>query len=84
MISLQIFSQITDTISMGAGYANDIFYSVQDGSRVTKERVTRHISFSAEIMSAAIRANNGASVEVYLYPGDTTQFAGMDTTAYSG
>ena len=84
-ISLSISAQVvSDTVSMGQGYANDIFYSFADGEVQTSDRTVWDIAFSTNMMSAAIISNRAAGVHVYEYPnGDTTHWATFDTTGMS-
>lgn len=73
---------VTETISMGANYAEDVFYSLQDGVVATEVRNTWDIAFGTEARSSSIIINEGAGVELYVYPTDAGWTWGdpVDTT----
>lgn len=84
LFAIQAFGQreyTTDTLSMGPGYANDIFYSFENG---TVKEITRNnwdIAFYTPKFSAGIIINEGNGVALYTYPaGDTADWASIDTT----
>ncbi len=79
LVSLQA-QQVSDMISLGAGYTNSVFYSLGNGevSNVTNE--DWDIAFNTSLMGVDIRINGGKGVELYTYPnGDTSDFATVDT-----
>ena len=57
-----------DSITMGAGYATDIFYSLKDGIIAEVPRTNWDIAFSVNAQSSAILINEAAGVELKAYP----------------
>jgi hypothetical protein len=80
--------QANDSISLGAGYTNDVFYSYENGTVANVPGNNWHIAFSARpaappmdvMRSAAILVNEGRGVA--LYRSNQTQWANFDTTNY--
>ncbi len=73
----------TDTILMGPGYANQVFYSLQTGSKTTNPMGSWHIAHTSNTRDNCIRANHAAGVNVYAYPkGDNAAYANFDTTGW--
>ncbi|HKK42178.1 MAG TPA: HmuY family protein [Bacteroidales bacterium] len=74
----------TESLSMGSGYANDIYYRLSDGLTTVVPRTNWDIAFSVSAREAAILINGAAGVTLKAYPvsgwsWDTT----IDTTGYS-
>jgi hypothetical protein len=64
---------VNDSITMGAGYANDIYYSFATGIVKTQSRTDWDIAFFTEARSSAIMVNCGAGEKLFTYPlGDTS------------
>lgn len=72
---------IHDTISMGGGYANDVFYSMENGVVKSEPRNNWEIAFYTPTMSAGISINDGIGLVLYTYPEDDT--AGWTTVDVS-
>lgn len=74
-------SQVNDSIAMNASYAQDVFYSFKNGEVLSTPRASWDIAFSTNAFSAAILANIGGGVDVFIHPSsDTTQWGSLDTT----
>lgn len=58
----------TETISLGAAYVNDIYYSLSSGIVSTVPRATWDIAFSVSTRSSSIIINEGSGVELKVYP----------------
>lgn len=80
---------ITDTVIMGPGYANEVYYNLSDGNQWSVGRKQWDIAFRASRMSASILTNDAANnnaiglsgVELYTYDNsDTSGWASVDTT----
>lgn len=72
---------VRDTVTMGPGYANDVFYSMSQGVVKAEPRNNWDIAFYTTRWSAGIIINDGTGVQLFTYPGgDTTAWASMDTT----
>lgn len=70
-----------DSISMGSGYADEVFYSLKNGVVKTSPRSSWDIAFSTDPMSSTILVNEGYGVELYTYPsGDQGDWDAVDTT----
>lgn len=83
-VSAQNKETITETLSMEAGYANDIFYSMSDGVVESVIREGWDIAFYTPAMSAGIMINEGSGVELYTYPnGGIDSWNHIDTTGFS-
>jgi hypothetical protein len=83
---------ITDTIYMGTGYNNEIYYNMSAGDKGDINRKQWDIAFRASRMSASILTNDAANnnviglsgVELYTYPNsDTSGWATVDTAGIS-
>ncbi|MBU3926303.1 MAG: T9SS type A sorting domain-containing protein [Bacteroidetes bacterium] len=73
-----------DSLVMGQGYANDLFYSFANGLVKEEPRKNWDIAFYTPRFSAGIMINQGAGVILYTYPkGDTNAWATIDTNGLS-
>lgn len=76
---------VTDTIYMGAGYANEIYYSLSAGKKGAVARNQWDIAFRANIMSSSIITNDGSGVELYSYPkSNNSGWTTVDTAGITG
>lgn len=74
-----------DSVQMGPSYANDIYYSFEDGVVASVSRTNWDIGFHTSVWSASIITNGGAGVNLYTYPNaDTAGWATVDTTGMTG
>lgn len=75
---------VTDTIVMGAGYANQVFYSLQSSKKKANPMGSWHVAHTSNTRDNCIRANHAAGVNVYAYPkGDNSAYANFDTTGWA-
>ena len=75
---------LTDSISMGAGYADEVYYSLESGIVNVSPRSAWDMAFSTDPMSSTILINEGFGVELYTYPnGDKTAWDAIDTLGIS-
>lgn len=73
-----------ETLSMEAGYANDIFYSINEGEILNIPRAGWDIAFYTSAFSAGIIINEGSGDQLYTYPnGDTSDWTTVDTSGIS-
>lgn len=87
------FTQVTvsDSVDMGPSYANDIYYSFENGEVASVSRTNWDIAFQTIQFSATILTNgaNGQGFDVpftslYAYPkADTTGWTSVDTVGLS-
>ncbi|MFN8208236.1 MAG: HmuY family protein [Bacteroidales bacterium] len=77
---------LADSVTMGTGYANDIFYSFSTGIVHVENRTNWDIAFLTEKWSSSIIINGGANLKLFTYPGgDTTAWeTAFDTTGILG
>jgi hypothetical protein len=76
---------VKDSVSMGPGYANEIYYSMANGEIASVPRKQWDIAFRTPRMSSSILINEGAGVMLYTYPkSDTTGWASVDTSGITG
>ena len=81
LISLGLLAQQQKEVVTGAGYADDVYYSLENGTVTTVARNNWDIAFVTQQMSVSVLANNGSGVELYTYPeGDIDDWATVDTT----
>jgi len=59
---------VEDTLAMGSGYANDVFYELNAGTKNTAARNNWDIALKTNIMTASIFTNSTMGVELYTYP----------------
>jgi hypothetical protein len=92
LVKAQLINPVTDTVIMGAGYANEVYYSLADGTKGSVNRKQWDIAFRASRMSASILTNDAANnntiglngVELYTYSNaDTSGWNSIDTAGFS-
>ena len=73
-----------ETISLGAGYANDIYYRLSDGLITSVPRSNWDIAFSVSSREAAILTNGGSGVTLKAYPATSgwTWATAIDTAGF--
>lgn len=76
-----IAQSTNDSVAMGPGYANEVYYSFTNGAIAEVPRSGWDIAFHTELWSATILINEGVGVQLWNYPkGDTNAWATIDTT----
>jgi len=81
LLSISLIAQEQKEVVTGSGYADDVYYSLENGSVTTVARDNWDIGFITQIYSVSILANNGSGVELYTYStGDINDWATLDTT----
>lgn len=81
MLTVGLMAQVQKEVITGEGYANDVYYSLENGTVTTVQRDNWDLGFVAQVFSVSVLANNGSGVEVYTYPGGTIDdWATLDTT----
>jgi len=82
------FESSMDSVQMGPGYANDVYYSFEDGVVAVVPRSNWDIAFHTTIWSATILTNGASTsngVFLYTYPNaDTAGWASVDTVGMAG
>ena len=85
LITLNLHAQtvVNDSVTMGAGYANQIWYSMQNGEVSQAPNNNWEIAFTTKLMGASALANTTLGVAVFMVPNtDLTGFSTLDTTCY--
>ncbi len=79
LVSLFQFSNaqvVSDSVTLGSGYANQVFYQLSTGTKTSASNQDWDLQFFSSLFSASIRVNSGAGVELYYGNStDTTNFA---------
>ncbi|NTV83524.1 MAG: T9SS type A sorting domain-containing protein [Bacteroidales bacterium] len=79
------FNGTPDSVAMGPGYGNDIYYSFEDGVVASVSRTNWDIGFHTTLWTATIITNGAAGVNLYTYPNaDTTGWNMVDTIGMGG
>ena len=75
VVTAGLFAQEEIEVTTGMSYANDVYYSLENGSVTTVQRDNWDIGFITQVFSVSILANNGSFVELYTYSkGDTASW----------
>lgn len=76
--------QVYDTVSTGAGYANQIWYSLQSGEMGSDAKDNWDLAFEISGFNSSIRVNTQktAGLAVYQSPYNWSQWSQFDTTGY--
>jgi hypothetical protein len=78
---VSLAAQVENEVVTGAGYTDDVFYSLGSGVVATEARDNWDLAFNTSNFSVSILANLPSKVEVYTWPlGDTADWATLDTT----
>ncbi len=77
---------VLDTVKLGAGYANQVWYSLANDEQASKPKNEWDIAFEVNGgTSASILANTSAGVVLYKYPkGDISAWGTVDTAGING
>lgn len=81
VISLLSYAQVTDTVSTGSAYANQVWYSLEHGEQAISAQNRWDLAFQITGFSASILINDGIGAQLYTYPnGDTSAWSSIDTS----
>ena len=88
ILSIGILAAIGTTaqekVSMGAGYADQIWYSMENGEQSVAARNSWDLAFDASGFGSTIRINGGEGVKLYVHPtADTSNWNNLDTAGLS-
>lgn len=78
--------QVNETVSIGAGYANEVYYNLQSGNKQSVTRDNWDLAFASDGIgfgSSAIRINDGTGTELYIFSSDTSDWSTLDTTGFN-
>lgn len=69
-----------DTVAVGAGYANQVWYSLANGIEGSAPKTNWDLAFNVVGSSSSIHINTITGTTLWIYPkGDTADWAGLDT-----
>ena len=75
---------VNDTITMGQGYANSVYFNLRTGAKTSSPISTWHMAHTTVSRDNCIRLNHLNGVDVYAYPkGSNKDFSTMDTAGWS-
>jgi hypothetical protein len=80
--SFSAAAQVSDSTELGAGYANQSFYSLENGEVANVDNNNWDIAFDLSGFGSEIRLNRRVDV-MYVYPGDTANWATVDTAGHA-
>lgn len=84
LVHINVNAQTTDTVSQGAGYANQVWYNIQNGIKHTSSKNNWHLAFETVNQSSSIHINSSIGVELWLHAtADTSQWSTLDTNGIS-
>lgn len=84
LANVTLFAQTTvENLSMGAGYTNDLYYSLENGVVKTTIRNDWHIAFTNRLVDAAVLTNTVEGVNLYLGSTNIGDWPTFDTTGMS-
>lgn len=79
--NLALMAQTTvERLTMGLGYANDIYYSLSNGEVSSVAKDNWHLSFTTEAFDVTIRTNTAIGMNLYVGSSDVNDWAIFDTT----
>lgn len=75
---------VIDVVSMGSGYANQVWYSLENDEQGSSPKANWDLAFGVSPQGSTIHTNFSTGVEVWVYPnGDTADWATVDTAGIS-
>lgn len=74
-------AQVSDSVAIGPGYANESYYSLADGEVANVPNNNWDLAFDVSNFGATIRANRLTSI--YTYPGAISNWETLDTAGFS-
>ena len=80
---LSIGQTVVDTVSVGAGYTHQVWYQLENGTKTSVAKNTWDIGFQAEPFTVSVFINSYNNTKLWVYPGDTTDWASLDTMGYT-
>tara|TARA_B100001109_G_C18861191_1_gene474074 strand:+ start:2223 stop:3467 length:1245 start_codon:yes stop_codon:yes gene_type:complete len=79
--SISLSAQVTDTVSVGASYANQVWYSLENDEQGSVALSSWDFGFEISGFTSSIIANTSLGAELYKYPnGDTANWSTLDTS----
>lgn len=72
--------EVSDAVSMSPNYAQQVFYSLQNGEVASVPLTEWDLAITADAFDAAVFVNDHLGIEVYEYLGEVSDFETLDTT----
>ncbi len=83
--SVAVGQSVNDVVSLGAGYANQVWYSLENDEQGTSPKSNWDLAFKVSAQGSSIHINPSVGTELWVYPnGDTADWASVDTTGING
>jgi len=80
---LNLNAQVSDVVTTGADFTNDVFYSLENGEISAEPRTEWDIAFNMTLQGSSILTNGGNGVELYVYPnGGAEEWDNFETSGY--
>ncbi len=80
LFAFGLLAQEQIEVTTGAGYADEVYYSLENGTVATAARDIWDIAFVSHFMSVSVLANNGSEVELYTFSeGTIDDWATLDS-----
>ncbi len=80
-----VAQSVTETVSTTAGYANQVWYNLENGTQTPSPKANWDLAFDAAPFGFSVLINSAIGTEIWSYPnGDTSAWATLDTTGMSG
>lgn len=76
-------AQTVTTVSVGASYANDVFYKLSDDSETSVSRTNWDLAFTTGSFGTSIRTNDGNNTTLYVYGTDISLWSSVDTNGFN-
>lgn len=79
-------AQVTDTVSTGANYVDENYYTLMDGNEVQITRGDWDLAFAADglgFASSTIRINGAMGAELFKYGNNINDWSTVDTTGFN-
>jgi hypothetical protein len=79
-------AQVTETVSMGVGYANENYYTLNNGNETSIARSDWDLGFASDGLggfSSTIRINGANQTKLYLFSNDINQWNTLDTNGFA-
>jgi hypothetical protein len=85
LLKMDAQTPVTDTVSLGAGYANQVWYSLANDNTGTAPKNNWDLAFDCTTYGTAIHINTVTGTQLWQYPGgDTAAWFSVDTTGITG
>lgn len=86
LIALNLLSNVTaqavdDSVSIGASYANQVWYSLSDGEQLSAPKTEWDLAFAVSGQGANILINSAIGTKLWVYPNsDISGWSSLDTS----